>query len=69
MKNTRRTLGVAGLVLLIAAAAAWYRFTPGNAPEGQPSLVTIGWVTFAGLKADFNHHANETRIVVLLSPT
>jgi hypothetical protein len=69
MKNARRTFGVAGLVILIAAAVAWYRFAPGETPAGQTPLVTIDAETLAGLKADFNRHENETRLIVLLSPT
>ena len=69
MKNARRTFGVAGLVILIAAAVGWYRFAPGETPAGQTPLVTLDTEALAGLKADFNRHANETRLIVLLSPT
>ena len=69
MKNARRTFGVAGLVVLIAAAVAWYRLAPGEAPDGQLPLVTIDAAALEGLRADFNRYANETRLIVLLSPT
>ena len=69
MKNTQRTFSIAGLVVLIAAVAAWYRLAPGEAPAGQPALVTIDAAALEGLRADFNRHANETRLIVLLSPT
>ena len=69
MKITRRRVGVAGLVVLMAAAVAWYRFAPGEAPAGQLPLVTIDAAALDGLRADFNRHSNETRIIVLLSPT
>jgi len=69
MKNVRRTFGVAGLVVLMAAALAWYRFAPGEAPPGQPPLVTIDAAGLEGLRAEFNRNANETRLIVLLSPT
>ena len=69
MKNTRRTFGVAGLVVLIAAAVAWYRFAPGEAPPGQPPLVTIDATALEELRVEFNRNANETRLIVLLSPT
>jgi hypothetical protein len=69
MKHARQTFGVAALGVLIAAAVAWYRFAPGEAPVGQPPLVTIDAAALEGLKADFNSHSNETRIIVLLSPT
>ena len=65
----RRTFSIAGLVVLFAAVGAWYRFAPGEAPAGQPPLVTIDAGTLQGLKAEFNRHANATRLIVLLSPT
>ena len=69
MKNARRTFGIAGLVVLVTAALAWYRLAPGEAPVGQPPLVTIDAAVLESLKADFNRYANETRVIVLLSPT
>lgn len=69
MKNARRTIGVAGLVVLIAAAVAWYRLAPGAAPASQLPLVTIDAAALESLRADFNRYANETRLIVLLSPT
>lgn len=69
MKNVRRSFGVAGLAVLLVAAVAWYRFAPGEAPAGQPPLVTIDAEPLEGLRADFNRHGNETRLVILLSPT
>jgi hypothetical protein len=69
MKNARRTLGVAGLLLLTAASVAWYRFAPGEVPAGQPPLVTIDAKALEGLRADFNRYENDTKLVVLLSPT
>ena len=41
MNNARRTFSIAGLVVLLAGVAAWYRLAPGEAPAGQPALVTI----------------------------
>jgi hypothetical protein len=69
MKKARRRIGVAGLVVLIGAAVAWYRFAPGEAPAGQPPLVTLDAAALDGLRADFNRHFNQTRVIVLLSPT
>jgi hypothetical protein len=69
IKNATRTFGVAGLVVLIAAVAAWYRFAPGEPPPGQPPLVTIDAAAVEGLRPEFNRNANETRLIVLLSPT
>ena len=69
MKNGRRTFGVAGLVVLLAAMVAWSRLAPGEAPVGQSRLVTIDAAALESLRADFNRYANETRVIVLLSPT
>lgn len=69
MKNARQRVGAAGLIVLIAAAVAWYRFGPGEAQVGQPPLVTIDASALEGLRADFNRHSTETRVIVLLSPT
>ena len=69
MTNARRMFGIAGLVALLTAVAAWYRFAPGEAPAGQPALVAIDAGTLEALKAEFNRNANATRLVVLLSPT
>ena len=69
MKNARRKFGIAGLVVLLAAVAAWYRFAPGDVPAGQPALVSIDAGTLEGLKAEFNRNADATRLIVVLSPT
>ena len=69
MKNARRTFGVSGFVLVVAAAVAWYRFAPGETPVGQPPLVTVDAEALEGLRADFNRYGSETRLIVLLSPT
>ena len=69
MNNARRTLSIAGLVVLLAAVAAWYRLAPGEAPAGQLPLVTIDSGTLEGLKTEFNRNADATRLIVLLSPT
>jgi hypothetical protein len=69
MNNARRTFSIAGLVVLLAAVAVWYRLAPGEAPAGQPPLVTIDSGTLEGLKTEFNRNADATRLIVLLSPT
>jgi hypothetical protein len=69
MRNTRKTLAIAALAVLVAAAVGWYRFAPGEPPAGQSPLVTIDAKAVEDLRADFNGHANETRLIVLLSPT
>jgi uncharacterized membrane protein len=69
MNNARRTFSIAGLVVLLAAVAVWYRLAPGEAPAGQPPLVTIDSGTLEGLKTEFNRNADATRLIVVLSPT
>ena len=69
MNNARRTFSIAGLVVLLAAVAAWYRLAPGEAPAGQLPLVTIDSGTLEGLKTEFNRNADATRLIVVLSPT
>jgi hypothetical protein len=56
------------LVLLAGAAVAW-RLIPGTAPAGQPPLATLDDAALERVRADFNRYADETRVIVLLSPT
>lgn len=67
--NRRRTFGAAALLIVLAAAIAWYQFSPGVAPAGQPPLATLDATSLQALRADFNRDANLTRVIVLLSPT
>lgn len=69
MKNRARTFGLLVLLVVLAAALAWYRFAPGDAPAGQPPLVALEANSLQSLRADFNHHVNQVRLIVLLSPT
>ena len=54
------------VLALIAGVALWYNFTGSVAPAGQPPLARMD---LAKLKGDFNRAADQTRIIVLLSPT
>jgi hypothetical protein len=69
MKNRRRTFGLLALLIILAAAFVWYRFTPGDAPPGQPALATVDTTSLQTLRADFNRDMNQARLIVLLSPT
>jgi hypothetical protein len=51
---------------LILAAALWYNFAGSRTPPGQPPLAAMD---LAALKVEFNRAADQTRIIVLLSPT
>lgn len=69
MKNRRRTLGILALVLVLVLGIAWFLFGPGETPAGQPPLVTLDSASLEALRADFNRGSNQTRMIVLLSPT
>lgn len=69
MQNRRRTFGLLALLIVAAAALAWYRFAPGEAPTGQPSLVTVDAASLESLRADFNRDLSQVRLILLLSPT
>jgi hypothetical protein len=42
---------------------------PGRSPAGQPPVQTVTAQVMDTLKADFNRAAEQTRVVLLLSPT
>src|SRR5262249_10530794 len=69
LSGPRRVVVVAVLVTLVAAAAVWSRRAPRAVSPGQPPLVALDAMTRRTLQADFNRSADETRILVLLSPT
>jgi hypothetical protein len=69
MRNRRRTFGLLALLIVLAAAIAWYRSTPGETPAGQPPLVTLHSESLRRLRDDFNRDASQSRVIVLLSPT
>jgi hypothetical protein len=69
MRTPRRTFGLAALFFLVAAALAWYRFAPRQAPSGQAPLVTVNATALQTLRADFNREVKQTRLIILLSPT
>ena len=63
---------IVALVVLLPDVTAGTRagwFTPGEAPHGQPPLVTMDAAALETLKADFNRAASGTRAIILLSPT
>lgn len=68
----RRKLLVASLATLaavIVAVLAWRHVGTHETPAGQPPLAALDAASIATLKADFNGASNETRLIVLLSPT
>jgi hypothetical protein len=65
----RRLVFFAVLLAAIAAAFVWYLRGERRVPAGQPPLAVLDAASFETLRADFNAHADQVRIVVLLSPT
>jgi len=61
----RRSIWLA-IPAIVLAIAVGYGLFAHQAPSGQPPLATMD---LAALKADFNAAHNQTRIIVLLSPT
>jgi hypothetical protein len=58
-----------GLAAIAGGGLAWVRFATHETPAGQLALATLDAGSIATLKGDFNRAADETRIIVLLSPT
>lgn len=69
MTTTRAgRIAIAAVGLLLAGTAYRYLGTH-QVPDGQPALVTLDAASLDSLRQDFNRASNETRIIVLLSPT
>ena len=69
MTGRRRVVAALAVVVTLVGALAWFMLRPGNAPHWQPPLVTLDPSSLNLLREDFNRHSNQTRIIVLLSPT
>jgi hypothetical protein len=54
------------LMVLVAAAYAWWQFGTRYVPAGQPPLAAMD---VAALRVEFNRAAGQTRVILLLSPT
>ena len=60
------------LVLLLVAIVAlfvWYLRGERRVPAGQAPLTYLRQTSLETLRADFNAHAADVRIVLLLAPT
>jgi hypothetical protein len=62
----RRSIVVVALALVLLGTAAYYRFVPGQAPAGQPSLAHLDQASF---EQQFRAAAAGPRVLVLVSPT
>jgi hypothetical protein len=67
--GTRRSLAVLAMVVAAILGVAWFLLGPGEAPAGQPSLVTLDLDSLDALRAEFNRDSKQARVIVLLSPT
>ena len=64
----RRTVLIAA-VAAVLIAALWYVLSGHNSPAGQPPLTELEETTLPSLQQEFNQHADEVRVILLLSPT
>lgn len=64
-----RKLLVLAVIVAALIGAAWYQFGGHRTPEGQPPLADLNAASLDQLRADFNAAADETRMILLLSPT
>lgn len=64
----RRAL-LAALVAVVVLAGLWYAFAGHRQPAGQAPLADLTAATMPTLQEDFNRHADEVRVFLLLSPT
>lgn len=69
VQNRRGRVGILAFVVVVALAIAWVLLGPGEAPAGQPPVVTLDSTSLEALRTDFNRDANQPRVIVLLSPT
>jgi hypothetical protein len=57
------------LLVAIVAAFVWYLRGERRVPAGQAPLTYLRQTSLETLRADFNAHAADVRIVLLLAPT
>ena len=59
---------VSGLVVAAVVAVSG-ACGPGTAPVGQPPMAVITRDSVESLREAFNHTSDQTRVILLLSPT
>ncbi|MBU6402511.1 MAG: hypothetical protein KGS61_19495 [Verrucomicrobia bacterium] len=60
------------LLAAVVMAGVAYQFSsagPGTTPAGQPALLSLGPDNLQVFKERFNAESDQTRVLVLLSPT
>ena len=65
----KRKYIVSGAVGAIVVAALVYFYGGSQTPSGQPPLQSLTAQNLNELKKDFNAAKNDTRVLLLLSPT
>ncbi len=65
----RRRLLLAATICTIAILGGWWLFGRHEVPAGQSPLATLDAAALEILKEDFNAASDQTRIILLLSPT
>lgn len=64
----RRAL-LAAVAVVVILGGLWYAFAGHRQPAGQAPLADLTATTLPTLQEDFNRHADEVRVILLLSPT
>ena len=64
-----RKLALIAVIVALLLAAAWYQFGGHRTAPGQPPLVELNAGSLDKFRAAFNAAADQTRMIVLLSPT
>ena len=67
-KSRNRLLAVIVSIVAALGAIAWY-LSRHDVPAGQRPLTNLTAQSLDALRAEFNATSNETRVIVLLSPT
>jgi len=65
----RRKIVLIVLVAALLIVGAWYQFGGHRTAPGQQPLAELNAASLDQLRADFNAASNETRMILLLSPT
>ncbi|HEV8336179.1 MAG TPA: hypothetical protein VGR67_07185 [Candidatus Polarisedimenticolia bacterium] len=65
----RAAIGIAAVLLLVLAIAAYEMLGPRTTPEGQPPLLELSAKNLAEFRERFNGAAGDRRVLALLSPT
>jgi hypothetical protein len=63
------TVALLSIAAIAGAGFVWLKHSPRRTPDGQPPLSRLDAATLPAFREAFNAHADETRVIVLLSPT